>query len=146
MSQVHSESLGMKTLSICKTQCIRNRICFHIQMRGRKTPTDLGPWVQWLRIALSKGSNRGRLIKNLDGNLQRVLHFIASSKQVISRHHTIRISQIWFSLLCHLRSRKLRLMTVGVSPRWPRDTHLSTKVGTKFRRQVVVARYSLLAD
>jgi hypothetical protein len=27
---------------------------------------------------------------------------------------------------------------VAVAPRWPRDTPLSTKVDTKFRRQVVV--------
>jgi hypothetical protein len=30
------------------------------------------------------------------------------------------------------------LMTVGDPPRWPRDTPLSTKVGTKFRRHVAV--------
>jgi hypothetical protein len=36
------------------------------------------------------------------------------------------------------RSRKLRLTAVGDPPRWPRDTHLSTKVGTKFCRQVAV--------
>jgi hypothetical protein len=34
---------------------------------------------------------------------------------------------------------KLRLTTAGDPPHWPRDTLLSTKVGTKFRRQVVVA-------
>jgi hypothetical protein len=33
---------------------------------------------------------------------------------------------------------KLRLTTVGDPPRWPRDTPLSTKVDTKFRRQVAV--------
>jgi hypothetical protein len=38
------------------------------------------------------------------------------------------------------RSRKLKLTTVGDAPRWLRDTPLSTKVGTKFRRQVVVAQ------
>jgi hypothetical protein len=32
------------------------------------------------------------------------------------------------------RDRKLSLTTVGDPPRWPRDTPLSTKVGTKFRR------------
>jgi TRAP-type C4-dicarboxylate transport system permease small subunit len=32
------------------------------------------------------------------------------------------------------------LTTVGDPPRWPRDTPLSTKVGTKFRRQVAVAQ------
>jgi hypothetical protein len=37
------------------------------------------------------------------------------------------------------RSRKLRLTTVGDPPRWPRDTPLTTKVGTKFRQQVAVA-------
>jgi hypothetical protein len=31
-------------------------------------------------------------------------------------------------------------MTVGDPPRWPRDTPLSTKVDTKFRRQVAVAQ------
>jgi hypothetical protein len=36
-----------------------------------------------------------------------------------------------------LRSRKLRLTTVGDPLH---DTHLSTKVGTKFRRQVEVAQ------
>jgi hypothetical protein len=46
-----------------------------------------------------------------------------------------------------LRSRKLRLTTVRDPPRWLRDTPLSTKVGTKFRRQVaVVSRYISLAD
>jgi hypothetical protein len=30
------------------------------------------------------------------------------------------------------------LTTVGDPPRWPRDTPLSTKVDTKFRRQVAV--------
>jgi hypothetical protein len=39
-----------------------------------------------------------------------------------------------------LRSRRLRLTTVGDPPRWPRDTPLSTKVGTKYRRQVAVAQ------
>jgi hypothetical protein len=38
------------------------------------------------------------------------------------------------------RSRKLILTTVGDPPPWPRDTPLSTKVGTKFRRQVAVAQ------
>jgi hypothetical protein len=38
------------------------------------------------------------------------------------------------------RSRKLRLTIVGDPPRLPRDTPLSTKVGTKFRRQVTVAQ------
>jgi hypothetical protein len=36
--------------------------------------------------------------------------------------------------------RKLRLTNVGDPPHWPRDTTLSTKVGTKFRRQVAVAQ------
>jgi hypothetical protein len=35
-----------------------------------------------------------------------------------------------------LRSRKLRLTTVGDPTRRPRDTALSTKVSTKFRREV----------
>jgi hypothetical protein len=39
-----------------------------------------------------------------------------------------------------IRSRKLRLTTVGDPPRWPRDIPLSTKVDTKFRRQVAVAQ------
>jgi hypothetical protein len=43
-----------------------------------------------------------------------------------------------FGVSC--RSRKLRLMTVGDPPRWPRDIPLSTKVGTKFRRQVAVVQ------
>jgi hypothetical protein len=34
----------------------------------------------------------------------------------------------------------LRLTTVGDPPRWPCDTPLSTKVDTKFRRQVAVAQ------
>jgi hypothetical protein len=42
------------------------------------------------------------------------------------------------TVFCFPRSRKLRLTTVGDPPRWPRNTPLSTKVGTKFRRQVVV--------
>jgi hypothetical protein len=46
-----------------------------------------------------------------------------------------------------LPSRKLRLTTMRDLPRWPRDTPLSAKVGTKFRWQVVVAQsYSLLVD
>jgi hypothetical protein len=32
------------------------------------------------------------------------------------------------------------LTTVGDPPLWPRDSPLSTKVGTKFRRQVAVAQ------
>jgi hypothetical protein len=40
----------------------------------------------------------------------------------------------------HLMSRKLRLMTMRDPPRCPRDTPLSTKVGTKFRPQVAVAQ------
>jgi hypothetical protein len=36
--------------------------------------------------------------------------------------------------------KKLRWTTVGDPPRWTRDTPLSTKVDTKFRRQVVVAQ------
>jgi hypothetical protein len=40
----------------------------------------------------------------------------------------------------HGRSRKLRLTTVGDPPRWPCDTPLSAKVGTKFRQQVAVAQ------
>jgi hypothetical protein len=39
-----------------------------------------------------------------------------------------------------LRSRKLRLTTVRDPPRSSRDILLSTKVGTKFRRQVAVAQ------
>jgi hypothetical protein len=44
-----------------------------------------------------------------------------------------------------LRSRKLRLTVVGDPARWPRDTPLSTKVGTTFRRQVAVAQSILVA-
>jgi hypothetical protein len=52
------------------------------------------------------------------------------------------INHINFTTLqgCFLRSRKLRLTTVGDPPHRPRDTPLSTKVGTKFRRQVAVAQ------
>jgi hypothetical protein len=39
-----------------------------------------------------------------------------------------------------LWSWKLRLTAPGVQARWPRDTHLSAKVGTKFRRPVAVAQ------
>jgi hypothetical protein len=39
-----------------------------------------------------------------------------------------------------LRSRKLRSTTLWDPPRWPRDTPLSAKVGTKIRRQVPVAQ------
>jgi hypothetical protein len=39
-----------------------------------------------------------------------------------------------------LRSRKLRLTTMGDLLHSPRDTPLSAKVGTKFHRQVVVAK------
>jgi hypothetical protein len=46
----------------------------------------------------------------------------------------------WFLWGKKFRSRKLRLMTVGDPQRWPRDTPLSTKVDTKFRRQVAVAQ------
>jgi hypothetical protein len=42
-------------------------------------------------------------------------------------------------------SRKLRLTALGVPPRWPRDTPLSAKVGTKIRRPVAVAPSVLLA-
>jgi hypothetical protein len=38
------------------------------------------------------------------------------------------------------RSRKLGLTALGDLRRWPRDTLLSTKVGTKFSRQVAVAQ------
>jgi hypothetical protein len=40
----------------------------------------------------------------------------------------------------HCSSLRLRLTTVGDPPRRPRDTPLSTKAGTKFRRQVPVAQ------
>jgi hypothetical protein len=48
----------------------------------------------------------------------------------------------WYFTLwvMRLRSRKLRLTTVGDQPRWPHNTPLSTKVGTKFRRQVAAAQ------
>jgi hypothetical protein len=39
-----------------------------------------------------------------------------------------------------LRSRKLRLTTVGDPPCWPRNTPLSAKAGSKFRQQVAVAQ------
>jgi hypothetical protein len=39
-----------------------------------------------------------------------------------------------------LRTRKLRLTTVGDPPRSPRDTPLSTKVGIEFRRSVGIVR------
>jgi hypothetical protein len=45
----------------------------------------------------------------------------------------------------YIRSRELRLTTVGDLPRWPRDTLLSTEVDTKFRRQVSVAQSVLFA-
>jgi hypothetical protein len=35
---------------------------------------------------------------------------------------------------------KLRLTTVGDTQRWPRDTPLSIKVGTKFYQEVAVAQ------
>jgi hypothetical protein len=51
-----------------------------------------------------------------------------------SSHH------ILIPLSTFVRSRKLRLTTVGDLPRWPRDTPLSAEVDTKFRRQVTVAQ------
>jgi hypothetical protein len=39
-----------------------------------------------------------------------------------------------------LRSRKLRLITVGVPQRWQRETPQSTKDGTKIGRLVAVAQ------
>jgi hypothetical protein len=46
-----------------------------------------------------------------------------------------------------VRSRKLRLTTVGDPPRWPRDTPLSAKIGTKFAdKWRSLRRYSSLAD
>jgi hypothetical protein len=47
---------------------------------------------------------------------------------------------IWIGTWFIVRSRKLRLTTVGDASRWPRDTPLSAKVGTKFRQQVAVAQ------
>jgi hypothetical protein len=53
----------------------------------------------------------------------------------------VMLKKSFFSMcISYLRSRKLRLTTVGDPPRWPRDTPLSTKVSTTFRRQVVVAQ------
>jgi hypothetical protein len=42
--------------------------------------------------------------------------------------------------MVHKTLQLLFLSTVGDPPRWPRDTPLSTKVDTKFRRQVAVAQ------
>jgi hypothetical protein len=39
-----------------KTQCFGNSICFRSQVRGGR---HLLCWVQWLRLALSKGPDRG---------------------------------------------------------------------------------------
>jgi hypothetical protein len=52
----------------------------------------------------------------------------------------VRINEELLEKKERLRSRKLRLTTAGDPPRWPRDTPLSTKVGTKFRQQVAVAQ------
>jgi hypothetical protein len=52
---------------------------------------------------------------------------------------------LYFSILLYrYRSRKLRLTTVGDPPRWPCDTPLSTKVDTKFRRQVATEFFFFL--
>jgi hypothetical protein len=48
---------------------------------------------------------------------------------------------ITVNIILSLRSRKLRLTTVGDPPRWPRDTLLFTKVDTKFLWLVAVAHH-----
>jgi hypothetical protein len=55
-------------------------------------------------------------------------------------HHSTDSRSILQLMILLIRSRKLRLITVGDPPRWPRDAPLSTKVGTKFRRQMAVAQ------
>jgi hypothetical protein len=53
---------------------------------------------------------------------------------------------VWYQLKAnHLslaseidREFNYKLQVLGDPPRWPRDTPLSTKVDTKFRRQVAV--------
>jgi hypothetical protein len=49
-------------------------------------------------------------------------------------------SAYFIYIYIYIRSRKLRFRTVRDPPRWPRDTLLSTKVDTKFHRQVAVAQ------
>jgi hypothetical protein len=48
--------------------------------------------------------------------------------------------QFLLRVLTSLRSRKLRLTTVGDLPRWPHNTPLWIKVGTKFCQQVAFAQ------
>jgi hypothetical protein len=55
--------------------------------------------------------------------------------------HGLCPGQFYFYLLLEI----LRLTTVGVPPRRPRDTPLFTKVGTQFHGQVAVAQSGLKA-
>jgi hypothetical protein len=59
---------------------------------------------------------------------------------IVIAANTSTVTLFNYTVFRALRSRKLRLTTVGDPPRWPRDTPLSTKVGTKFRREVAVAQ------
>jgi hypothetical protein len=52
----------------------------------------------------------------------------------------VRINEELLERKVAARFIKLRFTTVRDPPRWPRDTPLSTKVGTKFRQQVAVAQ------
>jgi hypothetical protein len=69
--------------------------------------------------------------------LQNNLSNTRGSKRIYRAHGSFAMTHITTTEQFY-RSRKLTLTTVEDPPRWPHDTPLSTKVGTKFRRQVAV--------
>jgi hypothetical protein len=84
-------------------------------------------------------------------NLSSPSGWLWSTGSVAARYRTLcdRTEKYWTKIIfcssLYCRSRKLRLMTVTDPLRWPRGTPLSTKVGTKFRRQVAVAQLIMFA-
>jgi hypothetical protein len=87
-----------------------------------------------LQLSVHSGKHK-KLLSNLTNFAQNFSHYLYILKWSDYLHWVF-----YSTVVCIVRSRKRRLITVGDPPRLPHDTPLSTKVGTIFCRQVAVAQ------
>jgi hypothetical protein len=111
-------------------------------LRAAYWPIDVSALI---RRALNSGNVHQHSTKSATCSTSRLLRRSLELCQNLQLD-AVELSLLETLILCRKGKNELHLfiinwlISVGEPPRWPRDTPLCTKVGTKFRRHVAVAQ------